>query len=285
LPGRYDGLVYHRAGEFLPHIYSDFLADANEAPVLRIATVISVLSKLASDTQVGEDIRQKIDREKTDTLFWQIVGQEKSVESKTSTGSAWKSDGFVQSLPKQLERILDDCHLFTKMVQWKESFGFHKGSLELAEQTFEQLADRLQDPIYAYDLLNKLAMGTTVEAMLQMMYTWFIKLGIIERIIWSRTDGMHRKSSAHDPDRDTKSADDWAVETLASPVARTRDCVRKLCDQLYVKSQGSLDDAARAEIREVSISTGRSIVLMLICFAYTTQAYKLEWWHQHHQRP
>jgi len=42
--------------------------------ILCIAAIIGILSKLASNSQVGNNIKGKIDCDKTDTLFWQIIG-------------------------------------------------------------------------------------------------------------------------------------------------------------------------------------------------------------------
>jgi hypothetical protein len=115
LPRRYRGLIYETTP--LPYIYADFLADANDAPVLRVAAIMGVLGKLASDGQIDDGVRGKIDRDKTDTLFWQIIGQQQPVDAKTSSGTGWSPTGFMISLPAQMQRVLDDCHLLANKLK------------------------------------------------------------------------------------------------------------------------------------------------------------------------
>ncbi|KAJ8111987.1 hypothetical protein OPT61_g5545 [Boeremia exigua] len=253
LPGRYNGLVYDKSS--LPKMYSSFFEDASEAPVLRVAAIVGVLAKLAQDPQISDDIRGKIDRGKTDTLFWQMLGKEKPLDAKTESGTGWSSSSFMGSLPAQMQRILDDCHLFSNMLKWKEGFGFHTDDLGKAEKAFQELLGRIKDPFYTQDLLQKLASGKSPADLQKIIYVSFIKLGLVERTIWQRKRGRSvstlYEAKSNDEERYAKSADYWAVETLVDPIAQTRSSVKVLCDQLYVSTQGTLDDTARSQIREI----------------------------------
>jgi hypothetical protein len=253
LPGRYNGLVYDKTS--LPEIYTSFFEDASEAPVLRVAAIVGVLAKLVQDPQISDDVRGKIDRGKTDTLFWQMLGKEKLVDAKTESGTGWSSRGFMSSLPAQMQRILDDCHLFSNMLKWKEGFGFHTDDLAKAEKVYQELLDRVDDPFYVQDLLQKLGSGKSPADLQKIIYVSFIKRGLIERTIWQRKRARSVSTvyepTSNDNERDTQSADNWAVKTLVDPIARTKSSVKALCDQLYVKTQGTLDDTVRAQIREV----------------------------------
>jgi hypothetical protein len=103
------------------------------------------------------------------------------------------------------------------------------------ENAFQELIGRVEDPFYEQDLLQKLATGTTADEIQQIMYTWFIKLGVIERTIWASKDGSGRRFIASDDQRSTQPADNWAIRTLIDPIPRTRICVKK-CVNSYISN-------------------------------------------------
>jgi len=69
-----------------------------------------------------------------------------------------------------MQRILDDCHIFSNMLNWKEGYAFFTEEIPVVEKAFQDLLSRIEDPFYEQDLLIKLAQGTTPAQMQQIIY-------------------------------------------------------------------------------------------------------------------
>lgn len=231
-----------------------FLGDAADAPLLRIAGVIGLLDEMASDFAFDEVDRKHVDREKT-ALFWRIIGQELPSDAKTDSGTGWPA-GFIASLPRQASRILDDCHLWTYVKAWSQTNVFlsRGAARDEVEHIFSTLRDAVQEPVYVEGLRQKFHHSEPgADTVQQLIYTLFIKLGILERAAWAKEPCLIEAQllETMEQQQDTQPVETWAHRVLEDPISRTRACIKELCENLALQTVGGLDDTSRAQIRAV----------------------------------
>jgi hypothetical protein len=232
-----------------------FFADAYDAPLFRIAGVIALLSQMSSDGAFGEGDRKHVDQEKT-ALFWRIIGGEVPSDTKTSTGSAWPA-AFIETLPAQASRVLDDCHLRAYKKAWDQSNRFFAPDVAASDiqSLFTSFRAMAESPLYREELrLLLLHNSDGVIALQKRVYSIFIKLGLLERAMWKRSElFIVRIFTVEEFERQrSKPAQDWASRQLEHPIPLTKLCIKALCENLALPSVGGVDDTTRAQIKAVS---------------------------------
>jgi hypothetical protein len=229
-----------------------FLGDLRNAPVLRVAGVVGLLDKMSQDTTFDEDDRRHVDHEKT-ALFFDIISKRATVDAKTSSSSAWPAD-FMSTLPGQTARVLDDCYLWV----YKQAPGWELGrtlfaessSKEQLQELLDKLSNRVHDPLYMMDLQNRVTNPDGVAAVTRLFFEHFIKLGLVERAIWSKETHVGI-AYASEEERDRKSVMEWINQSPGERIPKTNKCIREACEELAMAAVGSVDDTVRAQIRAI----------------------------------
>jgi hypothetical protein len=237
-----------------------YLEDAAYAPALRIIAIIALMEKMSTDSAFEESDRRHVDAMKT-RLFWSIIGQEVDITRKDTNGNSFTS-AFIGPIVPQTAHILDCCHIYSHITALPTSLrgtlertAREPGGIVKLEELFKELKAQVKDSVNVAQLEQMLLSSPTGINQLQTyMYTNFIKLGILERVIYAGQSHMFEvfNSDGLESMRNARPVEEWVNKSYVLFSQRSKDCIKDVCDSLAVQSAGSLDDSMRAKIRAVS---------------------------------
>ena len=224
----------------------------------RIAGVIALLERMASDGSFDEGDRKHVDQEKT-TLFWRIIGGKSLLIPRPPAvmGGQHHSSALSQSK-------LPVCSTTATFEHTRKPGTRATNSLlqtlmcAISSRIFTNIKDMVEYPLYIEELRLKLIHSSNeVTTLQQRVHSIFIKLGLLERARWKkmlRLITCYRSLEEMDGQR-YEPVESWASRQLEHPHPMTRSCIKALCENLAMQTVGGVDATTRAHIRAVSEET------------------------------